>query len=198
MPYLNVLSTFRDNVRQFAKEKKTHTDFLALSDKLRDDDLVELGVLLDDQEGKALETEFKNVAPCLVYSVVLTALNYTHCAVFLFHLDGKALVKLVDKQELIKAREVKQQREAEKQAKKAQAAALQEQKRLERLEKGKLAPEQMFQHLTSDYSQFDQDGIPTHDKEGAEIAKSRRKKLQKEWEAQKKLHLEYQKSIQKE
>ncbi|KAJ2964638.1 hypothetical protein NQZ79_g523 [Umbelopsis isabellina] len=162
MPYLNVLSTFRDNVRQFAKEKKTHTDFLALSDKLRDDDLVELGVLLDDQE------------------------------------DGKALVKLVDKQELIKAREVKQQREAEKQAKKAQAAALQEQKRLERLEKGKLAPEQMFQHLTSDYSKFDQDGIPTHDKEGAEIAKSRRKKLQKEWEAQKKLHLEYQKSTQKE
>jgi hypothetical protein len=59
MPYLNVLSNFRDNVRQFAKEKMTHNDFLALSDKLRDDDLVELGVLLDDQEGKALETRAK-------------------------------------------------------------------------------------------------------------------------------------------
>jgi cysteinyl-tRNA synthetase len=99
---------------------------------------------------------------------------------------------------LIKARDIKQQREADKLAKKAQAAALQEQKRLERLEKGKVAPEQMFQHLTHEFSTFDQDGIPTHDKEGTEIAKSRRKKLQKEWEAQKKLHLEYQKSIQKQ
>jgi cysteinyl-tRNA synthetase len=55
MPYLNVLSNFRDNVRHFAKEQKTHNEFLALSDKLRDDDLVELGVLLDDQEGKIEE-----------------------------------------------------------------------------------------------------------------------------------------------
>lgn len=55
MPYLDVLSKFRDNVREFAKEKKPHTDFLSLSDKLRDEDLVELGVLLDDQEGKVIE-----------------------------------------------------------------------------------------------------------------------------------------------
>jgi len=162
MPYLQTLSTFRDNVRDFAKEKKPHTDFLALSDKLRDDDLVELGVLLDDQE------------------------------------DGKALIKFVDKDELIKAREIKRAREAEKQVKKAQTAALQEQKRLERLEKGKLAPEQMFLGLVEEFSKFDDNGIPTHDKEGAEVAKSRRKKLQKEWDAQKKLHLEYLKSLQTE
>jgi cysteinyl-tRNA synthetase len=116
----------------------------------------------------------------------------------LLDIDGKALVKLVDKQELIKARDIKRAREAEKQAKKAQAAALQEQKRLERLEKGKVAPEQMFLNLTNDFSKFDENGIPTHDKQGEEIAKSRRKKLQKEWDSQKKLHLEYQKSIQNE
>lgn len=55
MPYLDVLSKFRDSVRGFAKEQKTHTEFLALSDKLRDDELVELGVLLDDQEGKIVK-----------------------------------------------------------------------------------------------------------------------------------------------
>lgn len=67
MPYLQTLSTFRDNVRDFAKEKKPHTDFLALSDKLRDDDLVELGVLLDDQEGKSIESVF-NVSIDQIYS----------------------------------------------------------------------------------------------------------------------------------
>lgn len=99
---------------------------------------------------------------------------------------------------MIKAREIKRAREAEKQVKKAQTAALQEQKRLERLEKGKLAPEQMFLGLVEEFSKFDDNGIPTHDKEGAEVAKSRRKKLQKEWDAQKKLHLEYLKSLQTE
>ncbi|CAO3675721.1 unnamed protein product [Umbelopsis ramanniana] len=161
MPYLDVLSKFRDSVRGFAKEQKTHTEFLALSDKLRDDELVELGVLLDDQE------------------------------------DGTALIKFVDKNELIKQREIKRAREAEKQAKKAQAAALLEQKRLERLEKGKVAPEQMFLSFDKEYSKFDENGIPTHDNEGTEVAKSRRKKLQKEWDTQKKLHLEYLKSLPK-
>jgi cysteinyl-tRNA synthetase len=103
----------------------------------------------------------------------------------------------VDKNELIKQREIKKAREAEKQAKKAQAAALLEQKRLERLEKGKIPPEQMFLSFDKEYSKFDENGIPTHDNEGTEVAKSRRKKLQKEWDAQKKLHLEYQKSLPK-
>lgn len=112
------------------------------------------------------------------------------------YIDGKALIKFVDKEELIKAREIKRAREAEKQAKKAQAVALQEQKRLERLEKGKIAPEQMFLSLTDEFSKFDENGIPSHDKEGTEIAKSRRKKLQKEWDTQKKLHMEYLKSLE--
>nr|CAG8571770.1 15961_t:CDS:10 [Entrophospora candida] len=55
LPYLRVLSSFRDNIRDLARQGKDHSEFLALSDKLRDNDLAELGVLLDDQEdGKAL------------------------------------------------------------------------------------------------------------------------------------------------
>ena len=55
MPYLRTLSSFRDGVRAVAIAKGDHAlkDILALSDKLRDDDLVPLGVALDDQEGNA-------------------------------------------------------------------------------------------------------------------------------------------------
>lgn len=54
MPYLRSLSSFRDGVRRLAMEKSDTAlkDILALCDKLRDIDLVPLGVALDDQEGE--------------------------------------------------------------------------------------------------------------------------------------------------
>jgi cysteinyl-tRNA synthetase len=53
MPYLGALSNFRDSVRRLAiaKDDNALKDILALCDKLRDQDLVPLGVALDDQEG---------------------------------------------------------------------------------------------------------------------------------------------------
>ncbi|KAF8236044.1 hypothetical protein L208DRAFT_1391483 [Tricholoma matsutake] len=57
MPYLRTLSSFRDGVRGLAigKGDTALRDILALCDRLRDIDLVPLGVALDDQEdGKAL------------------------------------------------------------------------------------------------------------------------------------------------
>lgn len=53
MPYLRTLSSFRDGVRNLAiaKAETALKDILALSDKLRDVDLVPLGIALDDQEG---------------------------------------------------------------------------------------------------------------------------------------------------
>jgi hypothetical protein len=55
MPYLRVLSSFRDGIRQLAMSKGDGAakDILALCDKLRDSDLVPLGVALDDQEGRS-------------------------------------------------------------------------------------------------------------------------------------------------
>jgi hypothetical protein len=55
MPYLRVLSSFRDGIRQLAISKGDGAakDILALCDKLRDSDLVPLGVALDDQEGRS-------------------------------------------------------------------------------------------------------------------------------------------------
>ena len=54
MPYIRALSTFRDGVRKvaIAKGETALKDILALCDKLRDVDLVPLGVALDDVEGK--------------------------------------------------------------------------------------------------------------------------------------------------
>ncbi|CAG8627195.1 21120_t:CDS:10, partial [Racocetra persica] len=160
LPYLRVLSSFRDNVRELARQQKGHGEFLALSDKLRDIDLVNLGVSLDDQE------------------------------------DGKALIKFVDRDVLIKAREAKLQLQAEKAAKKEAAAKAREEERKRKLEQGKLAAEDMFKEERDEdgknlYSAFDKQGIPTHDSNGEELSKSKIKKLKQKWDIQKKLNDEY-------
>lgn len=53
MPYLRTLSAFRDGVRRVAMQRSDNAlkEILSLCDKLRDVDLVPLGVALDDQEG---------------------------------------------------------------------------------------------------------------------------------------------------
>jgi cysteinyl-tRNA synthetase len=55
MPYIRTLSAFRDSVRRAAMQKSDSAlqDILALCDKLRDVDLVPLGVALDDQDGQS-------------------------------------------------------------------------------------------------------------------------------------------------
>ena len=58
MPYLRTLSSFRDGVRKLAiaKGDSALKDILALCDKVRDVDLVPLGVALDDQEGASIHS----------------------------------------------------------------------------------------------------------------------------------------------
>ncbi|KAL8287549.1 hypothetical protein RQP46_003407 [Phenoliferia psychrophenolica] len=157
-PLLKALSTFRDKIRKLAMEGKPASEILALTDQLRDFDMVELGVALDDQE------------------------------------DGQARFKFVDPETLRKARDEKAAIAAEKLARKATAAAAAEAKRLEKLEKGRVAPQDMFRAPGGEYSQWDDAGLPTHDKEGVEVAKSKRKKLEKEQGVQKKLHEEFLKA----
>ncbi|CAO3608306.1 unnamed protein product [Cunninghamella blakesleeana] len=160
MPYLHTLSNFRDQVRRLARENVPYNEFLKQCDDLRDVQLVELGVSLDDQE------------------------------------DGAAIVKLVPKEELIEAREKKLALQRERAAKKEAAHAERERKRLEKLEKGRINPIDMFKGK-DEFSKFDDQGLPTHTKDGEEITKSRKKKLQKEWDTQKKLHDEYLKEMNK-
>jgi len=49
----------------------------------------------------------------------------------------------------------------------------------------------MFKNQTDLYSQFDEKGIPTHDKEGKELSKGKRKELTKAYEKQEKLHKQW-------
>jgi len=109
--------------------------------------------------------------------------------------DGKALVKLVDPATLIRAREEKNAALAEKTAKKAAQAEADRAKRLAKLERGKVNPLEMFKpphEAEGTYHSWDENGIPLTDGQDVEIPKSRRKKLTKLWDEQKKLHADYQ------
>lgn len=101
-------------------------------------------------------------------------------------IDGQARVKFVAPEILRQARDEKEKVAADKLARRAEAKAAEDNKRLEKLEKGKLSPSDMFKK-NPDYSAWDEQGLPTLDKEGVEVAKSKKKKLQKEWDGQKKL-----------
>lgn len=75
----------------------------------------------------------------------------------------------------LEAKEKRDREEAEKKAKLAEQA--------------KISHSELFR--TNEYSAWDADGLPTKDREGADVPKSKAKKLRKEWEKQKKLHEEY-------
>lgn len=154
MPYLNVLSDFREAVRKIAREQKV-TALLQLCDVVRDDTLPELGVRLEDHEG--LPT----------------------------------VVKLVDKETLLKEREEKKKMEEEKRLKKEEAARRKQEQEMAKLAKMKIPPCEMFRTDTDKYSKFDETGFPTHDAEGKELSKGQAKKLRKLYEAQEKLHSDY-------
>uniref|UniRef100_A0A3Q3W390 Cysteine--tRNA ligase, cytoplasmic n=1 Tax=Mola mola TaxID=94237 RepID=A0A3Q3W390_MOLML len=158
MPYLTVLSEFREGVRQIAREQKV-TALLQLCDVIRDDTLPELGVRLEDHEGLS------------------------------------TVVKLVDKETLLKEREEKKKAEAERKLKKEEAARKKEEQEMAKLAKMKVPPCEMFRSETDKYSRFDEMGFPTHDVEGKELSKGQAKKLHKLYEAQEKLHYEYLQTI---
>ncbi|GMF26678.1 unnamed protein product [Phytophthora lilii] len=60
-----------------------------------------------------------------------------------------------------------------------------------KMEKMKLSPADMFKKQPELYSQFDAEGLPTHNAAGEELTKNQRKKLKKEQDKQKKLHDAY-------
>ncbi|PAV18442.1 cysteinyl-trna synthetase [Pyrrhoderma noxium] len=160
MPYLRTLSSFRDGVRRLAIAGGDNAlkSILALSDQLRDVDLVPLGVALDDQE------------------------------------DGKALVKLVDPAQLLRAREEKRALAEAKAAKKAEVVEAERQKRLIKLEKGRTPPAEMFKppnYPQGTYGSYDDNGVPLTDGEGKPLSKNALKKMQKEHAAQVKAHQEF-------
>ena len=179
MPYLRALSSFRDDVRQLAIRKGDTAlkDILALCDKLRDSDLVPLGVALDDQEGRP--TSVWAISSFLTFRILP---------------DGRALVKLVSPAELMRAREAKRTILEEKAAKKAASVELERQRQQQKMEKGRLSPKDMFKPPNvpqGKYSSWNELGIPLTDGDGKELSKNQAKKVEKEYTGQAKLHEEF-------
>uniref|UniRef100_A0A8C8LSV3 cysteine--tRNA ligase n=1 Tax=Oncorhynchus tshawytscha TaxID=74940 RepID=A0A8C8LSV3_ONCTS len=101
------------------------------------------------------------------------------------------VVKLVDKETLLRERNEKKKMEDEKKNKKEEAAKKKLEQELAKLAKMKISPCDMFRSETDKYSSFDETGFPTHDVEGKDLSKGQTKKLRKLHEAQEKLHQEY-------
>ncbi|KAF8849635.1 hypothetical protein BDZ45DRAFT_680365 [Acephala macrosclerotiorum] len=58
MPYLRAVSTIRDELRNIAPSSEKKKEILALSDQIRDNDLTNLGVYLDDRSDQASLIKF--------------------------------------------------------------------------------------------------------------------------------------------
>lgn len=100
-----------------------------------------------------------------------------------------ALVKFVPSSELIAARDEKRKIAAERERNKERARLERERVEAEKLEKGKLSHLEMFK--SDEYEEWDEHGIPTKEKGGNEVSKSKSKTLKKAWERQKKAHEAY-------
>jgi len=64
-------------------------------------------------------------------------------------------------------------------------------KAAEKEAKASVDPRVMFkvgEEFIGKFSAYDEDGVPTHDAAGVELAKNDKKRLRKDWEQQKKLH----------
>jgi len=147
-PILNEFVSFREKVRNCVIEKKDPKEILNLSDKLRDFDLKNVGVRLEDS-------------------------------------GGKTVWKLEDVEKLRQEIKLEMEMKEGKEKKKEMERLLREEKERLKLEKSKIPPEKLF--LTEEFSKWDQNGIPTHLKDGTDVSKNRLKSLKSEWEAQKKL-----------
>ncbi|KAJ6591709.1 cysteinyl-tRNA synthetase [Mycena vulgaris] len=159
LPYVRVLSQFRDRVKQCALadgSAKISQDLLRLSDNLRDNEFIPLGVSLEDRNSAVGEP---------------------------------ALVKMGPPAELVATRDAKarQAQEAELQRESARAERVRAER--QKREQASVDPKDMFR--TEEYSEWDNEGIPTKDAGGVDVAKSKKKTLKKDWDKQKRLHDTY-------
>ena len=146
IPYKDVLQNFRCETGSLKDSPTLSKEILQLCDRVRDVDLWELGVYLEDRDG-----------------------------------DQPALIRPITN-ELRASRMEKEEREKQKQ----RAREQREREATARAEKGRKSHLEMFR--IDEYSAWDTEGLPIKDKEGNEIAKSKAKKLRKEWEKQRDRH----------
>jgi len=148
-----------------------------------------VGAFRDAVRNAAKDSTISKEALLTASDALRAALN-PHGIVFEDRPDGRpTLVKLVDPAELARQRLADSQREADKTARRLELLAIQEAKEAEKRERALMSPKDMFR--TPAFSQWDEEGVPTHDAEGQELSKNARKKAVKDFEEQKKLHAKY-------
>ena len=191
-PFVTAISKIRDELRVKARSSKglSTQEVKELGSKLPD-------VKADEPAATALYQKtlrkFKSDMAALSESENLSKQILALCdrvrdvdlwstGIYLEDRDGQpALIRPVTR-ELRAARAEKEERERQKQAAKEER----EKQAAAKADKGRLSHLDMFR--THEYSAWNEEGLPTRDRAGAEVTKSREKKLRKEWAAQKKLH----------
>ncbi|KAI9327242.1 tRNA synthetases class I (C) catalytic domain-containing protein [Zopfochytrium polystomum] len=108
--------------------------------------------------------------------------------------DGRALVKFVDKEVILRQQAEKRAAQEAAAAEKEARRRAEQAKEAERQARNRIRPEDMFRDEEGQrlYSKWDAKGIPTHDAQGEELSKKKSKNLQKEWDAQSKRYEKYQ------
>jgi len=104
---------------------------------------------------------------------------------------GLPVVKLVDRETLLKEKQQKLEELDKKRKEKEEAKRKQQEEKAAKEAKARIAPGDMFKSETEKYSQFDEQGLPTHDASGEKLSASLVKKLKKQYAQQEKLHNKY-------
>lgn len=157
-----ILDKLRSDASNLKASKGMAKDILQLCDRVRDFELWDEGIALEDRLPK----------PALIRPVTR---------------------ELREKKEKERAeKQAREQGKVELERQKASAKAEREKDAAAKADKGRLSHLEMFK--TAEYSAWNDNGVPTKDKEGEELPKSRVKKLTKDWERQKKLHEAWLKS----
>lgn len=111
------------------------------------------------------------------------------------HEGAPTVIKLVDKETLLKERAEKQMLEEKNRAEKERKKKEREEAELAKEAQKKIPPSEYLKTLTDKYSDFDDKGLPRKDADGKELSKSALKKVTKLYDAQEKKYKEYLKSV---
>lgn len=193
-PYVYPASELRDKVRELARSGS-----LSYSEVTQLADTIATPASASDASNPYKDTLQKfsqdvkglasKEAPGKDFLALCDQLRDTHLWDLGIYLEDReqssAMVRLLDKS-LIEARAERDSQAAAKAQAKLEKEAKEKEKEKALQEKAKLSHLEMFK--TAEYKEWDENGVPTKDAAGEDLAKSRRKKLMKEWEQQKKLH----------
>lgn len=201
VPFVYPLSELRDTVRQQARSNLDHDSLTELVEK----NCANITQSTNSNDASSqpfrdvLETFHEQIksltiskAPAKEFLALCDQLRDTQLPKIGIYIEDRpslpAMVRPLNRSLAVEL----EQRKAASDAKNVEAQAkrdAEELKKRQKEEKAKVSHFDLFR--IPEYSEWDDQGIPTKDDEGKEVTKSQRKKLVKEWERQKKRHEEW-------